>query len=68
MEISITKKDIPTIIVWSLWALLMLLMVSLTLGSYQEAEPIAGFRYGIVTGFCALLAPVIRVWLRKRAS
>lgn len=53
-------------IIWSLWVALMLLMLSVTIGSYQEAEPIAGFRYGIVTGLCALLAPVIWAWRRDK--
>lgn len=63
--ISINKRTVTDLLVWAIWSIVLLINLSLTLGSYWELEPKAGKMFGLVTVIWAVLAVFIWMWRRN---
>lgn len=65
MKIIVTKEDIPGLVYWTGWAVTIFINLTLVIGSFEEWEPLAGERFGIVTAILFIAGPAY--WfLRKR--
>ncbi|SKA67481.1 hypothetical protein [Desulfobaculum bizertense] len=63
--VTITKRTVTDLLVWAIWSIVLLINLSLTLGSYWELEPKAGKMFGLVTVIWAVLAVFIWMWRRN---
>jgi hypothetical protein len=66
MQFIINKHSVKSFIVWGVWTILLIAGLSLTFGSYQEMEPMAGNIFAFISVTIFVLGVGLLLWRRHR--
>jgi hypothetical protein len=68
IEVEITPRSVLPAILWLVWAIAVVALLSLALGGYQEHEPRAGTFFMLMAAAIFIVGPAVNFIFKKRSG